>query len=236
MELLTRYIGALPSRDRASSNLYSDLRKLSRPGGPRVFEKSIETPTAQAFVLSGFYGADETNRADARALSMASRILSTRMIEEVREKDQLVYSIGASSRSGFDLSRLRGLLRRRATDPPKVPALVEKLASMYETFAKDGPTDDEMNVAKKQMAVTYEEQLKNPSFWSGRLSQLTFRGVSLDDLMSEPDSYQTMSAQDVQDTFAKYYAKDKSIIVIVKPKQGGNAESGSAGSSGNADR
>ena len=50
-------------------------------------------------MLSGFYGADEANRADVRALNMAARILSTRMVKEVREAAQLVYSIGASSRA-----------------------------------------------------------------------------------------------------------------------------------------
>src|SRR6185437_5742690 len=113
--------------------------------------------TAQAFVLSGFYGADETNRADSRALNMAARLLSTRMIKEVREDAQLVYSIGASSRAASTYPGFGVFSANAPTDPPKADALIAKLASMYEQFAADGPSEEEMIVARKQFANTYEE-------------------------------------------------------------------------------
>ena len=100
MDLVAQYIGALPSRPKVDPAMYAELRKLHRPSGPRVIEKTIDTPTDQAFVYSGFYGADESNRDDVRALNVAARILSTRMVKEVREEGQLVYSIGAQLRPG----------------------------------------------------------------------------------------------------------------------------------------
>ncbi len=217
LDLVARYVGALPSRQRVSPESFADVRKLQRPAGPRRVEQTIETPTPQAYVLCGFYGADETNRADARALSVAARVLSTRKVREVREEAQLVYSIGAGSRPAGTYKGFGVFSAAAPTDPPKVQPLVEKLASMYETFAKEGPTEEEMVVARKQFANNYEQQLKEPGFWSGRLSQLTFRGMSLDDLMAEPEAYQKITAQEVRDTFAKYYAKDNSIVVVVKP-------------------
>ncbi len=217
MDLAAKYLGALPSRDRVSSKTLADLRKIERPKGPRSFEKVIDTPTPQAFVYSGFYGADQTNVPDVRALNMAARILSTRMIKEVREDAQLVYSIGASSRPGGTYPGFGVVSAGAPTDPAKVPALVAKLESMYAAFAKDGPTEDELVVAKKQMAKTFEEQMKEPGYWSGVLDQLDFRGANLDDTMGAPDAYQAMTAQAVKDTFAKYYSKDNSIVVVVKP-------------------
>ena len=217
IELATRYIGSLSSRDRISDKTYLAKRELKRPAGPRSIEKTLDTPTAQAFVFSGFYGADEKNLADARALNMAARILSTRMIKEVREDAQLVYSIGASSRAATTWPGFGIFSASAPTDPAKVAALIEKLASMYAVFAKDGPTDDEMTVAKKQMANTFEEQLKQPAYWSGQLDNLALRGVSLDDVVGAPAAYQAMTAQQVKDTFAKYYSKDNSITVSIKP-------------------
>ena len=108
------------------------------------------------------------------------------------------------------------------TDPHKVAALVAKLQSMYDTFAKEGPTEDELIVAKKQMAKTYEDDVRQPQYWSGRLSQIDFRGRSLDDIVTEPDSFQQMTAKQVQDAFAKYWAKNNAIVVTVKPKGEGN--------------
>lgn len=218
MELAAKYLGALPARAKVEPNMFANLRTLERPKGPRVIEKTIDTPTPQAFVYSGFYGADENNRPDARALGMAARVISTRMVKEVREDAQLVYSISAGSRAATTFPGFGTFSASAPTDPHKVPALVEKLAAMYAEFAKSGPTEEEMTVAKKQMANTFEEQMKEPAFWSGRLDNLTFRNTSLDETLGEPAAYQALTAKQVQDTFAKYYAKDKSIVVVVKPK------------------
>lgn len=221
VELCERYLGSLPTRPRVNPSVYADLRKVQRPSGPRVFSKELVTPTNQAFVFSGFYGADETNRPDVRALGMAARILSTRMIKEVREDAQLVYSIGAQSRAATTFPGFGVFSSGSPTDPEKADALLAKINSMYETFAREGPTEDEVNVAKKQYENTYAEEVKQPMFWSGRLNQLDFRGMTLDELMKEPELYQALSAKDVKETFAKYYSKQNAIVVVVKPKNAG---------------
>ena len=218
IELATHYLGALSSRPRVSPETYSALRTLKRPAGPRVFEKTLDTPTKQAFVLSGFYGADQTNREDARALGMAARILSTRMVTEVREKEQLVYSIGASSRGATTFPGFGVFSASAPTQPAKTQLLVDKLAAMYAEFAKNGPTEEELDIAKKQMANTFEEQLKEPAYWSGRIDQMTYQGTNLDDVVKEPEAYQSMTAKQVKDVFAKYYAPANAIVVVVKPE------------------
>lgn len=217
MDLVARYIGALPARSRISPDAYITLRKLERPKGVRAVEKTIDTPTKQAYVYSGFYGADEINRADARALSMAARILSTRMVTEVREEAQLVYSISASSRAATTYPGFGVFSAAAPTDPSKVKPLIEKLASMYAVFAKEGPTDAELVVAKKQFANTYDEQVRQPGYWARHLQQMTFRGNSLDEVLAEPEAYQALTAAQVREVFAKYYKPDNAIVVSVTP-------------------
>lgn len=217
MELAAKYIGAVPSRPRVSAETYSEKRKLTRPKGPRIIHKSIDTATEKAYVMSGFYGTDENNRDDARALTLAARILSTRMVKEVREEAQLVYSIGASSRPASTYPGFGVVSAAAPTDPAKADPLVEKLASMYEKFAKDGPTEEELSIAKLQLANTLDTEMKDPSFWSGRMNQLTFRGVSLDDVLQDAAAYQAMTAKEIKDTFARYYSKENAIIVKVTP-------------------
>jgi zinc protease len=170
-------------------------------------------------VLSGFYGANESDVMDTRALNMAARILSTRMVKEVREDAQLVYSIGANSRSASTYPGFGVFSASAPTEPGKAAPLVEKLAAMYETFAHDGPTEDELGVARKQMANTLRDQLREPGYWSGRLDRMTFRGASLDDIVADAEVYQTLTAAQIRDTFARYYSKPNSIVVVVKPTE-----------------
>jgi zinc protease len=218
MPLVQKYLGSLATREKVSPSLFAAQRHVVRPAGPRSFSKAVDTPTDQAFVMSGFYGADESNRPDARALAMAARILSTRMVKEVREEAQLVYSIGAASRAATTYPGFGVFAASAPTDPHKVDALLAKLTEMYSTFAAKGPTEEEVEVAKKQMAKTFEEQQTEPAYWSGRLDQMTFRHGDMDQFLAEPAEYQKLTAKQIQETFAKYYSKETSITVAVKPQ------------------
>ncbi len=219
LELLKRYLGSLSSRPRVSSALYQDLRQLKRPEGEQRVDASINTQTPQAFVFSGFYGADETNLDDRRALTLASIILSTRMVTEIREAEQLVYSIRAGARPGTTYPGFGLVSASAPTDPAKVERLVEKIAEMYANLAKDKVTGEELEVAKRQVAVTLEQQDRDPAYWLDRLSEMTFYDRDLDEVVAAPAAYQAITAEQLRSTFAKYYAPEHSVVVSVKPDQ-----------------
>jgi zinc protease len=218
VDLVTRYLGALPARPPVNPELYASLRKLARPAGPRVIARPIKTETPLAFVWSAFYGADETDVADVRALTLATRVLSTRMTKEIREDAQLVYSISASSRPGSTYAGFGLVSAASPTEPAKVATLVEKIAAMYAALAKDGVTDEELDVAKKQMANTLDEQMREPSFWLARLSQMDFRAANLDDVVTAPAAYQAFTKEQIQTIWAKYYSPAHSVVVTVQPE------------------
>jgi zinc protease len=230
MELVNRYLGSLPKRDRIGTGLFADARKVERPKGPRVFEKTVDSPTKAATVYSGFYGTDEGNIADARALGMAARVLSMRMVKEVREEAQLVYSIGAQSRPASVYPGFGTFSASAPTDPSKVPALVKKLQEMYDAFAKDGPTEEEIATAKKQHAKDWVDAVKEPATWMGRLQSMDYRGTTLDAFMAIPSEYQALTKEQVHAAFAKYYRPENRIVVTVTPTGGdGGGDGGNDG-------
>ncbi|MCC6738634.1 MAG: insulinase family protein [Planctomycetia bacterium] len=220
LELAARYLGSIPSRERIAPTSLASVRTIKRPAGPRRIDREIDTPTPQAFVFSGFYGANQADAADARCLSLASRILSTRLMAQVREKEQLVYSIGASSRAAFVYPGFGVFSASAPTEPAKAARLVESLAAVYAEFAKSGPTAEEMETALKQVATAYAEQVKDPSYWTARLQALTWQGLSLDDVVNEPAAVAALTAKQVQEAFAKYGDPKNAIVVVVKPTAG----------------
>ncbi|MFT3684203.1 MAG: insulinase family protein [Phycisphaerales bacterium] len=222
LELVNRYIGSLPKRERIGTGLFADARKVKRPEGARVFEKTVESPTKVATVYSGFYGADESNIDDARALGMAARVLSMRMFKEVREEAQLVYSISAQSRPATAFPGFGTFFATAPADPSKAEALKAKLESMYQAFAKDGPTEEEVATAKKQQAKDWVDAIKEPATWMGRLESMDYRGTTLDNFLAIPDEYQKLTPKRVHEVFAKYYKPESRIVVCVKPTGGGN--------------
>ncbi len=223
IELAAQYVGALPPRPRVSPELYAELRQLKRPAGPREVARSVKTETPQAFVMAGFYGADDKDIADVRALNLATRILSTRMVKEIREDAQLVYSISAGSRAATTYPGFGLVSAASPTEPAKVPALVAKITQMYAALAESGVTDDELDVAKKQTANTLDEQMREPGFWLGRLSLLTYRDTKLDDVLAAPAAYQALSAEQIRAVFARYFRPEALLTVVVTPDESGGA-------------
>lgn len=218
LELLARYLGSLPARDRVDATTYAELRTLQRPVGPRIIEQTIASETPQGFVFAGFYGPDQTNIADMQVMTLATRILSTRMVDEIREKEQLVYGISAGLQPGSTYPGFGQIASMSTTDPGKADRLLEKVSSMFATMAAEPVSDEELSVAKRQIANTLDERMRDPSFWLSCLAQMTFVQTNLDDVMQAPAAYQNITKEQVRETFARYYSPANSLAVKVMPE------------------
>ena len=216
--LVARYLGALPARPRIGDKTLADLRAMARPQGPISVGESVQVLSPQAAVLAGFFGADLRDVRDTRLLSMAARVLTTRMTKTLREDKQLVYGIGAYSEPAVVYPGFGLFAAIAPTDPGKAPALAAAVEEMYTDFAKDGPTPDELAVAKKQTANFLDETFKTPNFWLSRLSTLDYRGLGLDDLLDAPAQYQRFSAQEIQDAFGRYNRPDARFRFVITPR------------------
>ncbi|MCW5765264.1 MAG: insulinase family protein [Phycisphaeraceae bacterium] len=217
MALAATYFGSLKPRDRIDGKTLDALRTIKRNAGPYIVEAMVETQTPQAMVLDGFIGTDQENVRDARLLQMAARLLSTRMVKTVREERQLVYSISANSRAASDYPGFGLFAAQAPTDPVKAPMLANVLEEMYADFARNGPSEEELTVAKKQMANTFAEQMKQPDFWVGRLAGMDYKSVTLDDVMGAPAAFEAMTAAEIRDAFARYFQPERRVRFVVLP-------------------
>ncbi|MBY0263246.1 MAG: insulinase family protein, partial [Phycisphaerales bacterium] len=217
MRLVSTYLGSLPKRERISDKTLADTRTLKKVAGPIVTDKSLATKTPLAIVAAGFYGPDMTNMPDRRQLQMASQILNTRLMKVIREERQLGYSPGCGLQPGREFPGFGTFTAISPTAPDKVEALVKGFDEVFSTFAKEGPTAEEVEVAKKQVANTLDDQMKSPSFWSAQLAGMDYRATKLDDVMGANDYYQTLTPDQLKATFAKYYVPGSQMRVVLRP-------------------
>lgn len=218
LELVQTYLGSLPKRDRIAAATLDDKRALKQTKGPHIASSDMQTQTQKAFVVSGFYTADLENTPDNRAMQLASQTLSSRMVKVIREQEQLVYSISARNEAGVVWPGL-GLFGAQApTEPTKVDALVARLESMYKEFAASGPTQEELAVARKQIANTLDEQFKDPGYWTQRLTGLTYRNTRLDEVVDAPRAYQAITAEEIKAAFNKYYKPESVVVATLRPR------------------
>lgn len=232
--LVTQYLGSLPSRERISDKTLADRRQITRPKGPIVVEKEVSFGTQIGMVLDGFFATDARNIRDSRLMQLASRIISTRLVKIVREEKQLVYSISAAARPGVEYPGYGMFMATAPTEPSKAADLAKTLEEIYTQFAKEGPTEEELATARKQMDNMFSEEMKQPGYWIPRLSVMTYRGTTLDDILDAPKAMQAFTAADIRETFAKYYLPESRFRFVVKPtpKAGGAEGEKKAGKDG----
>ena len=214
--LVEKYIGSLSQRRRNVGHL-DPLRKLGRKTGPHTREIKVDTMNPQGIVMFGFFGSDFENLTDRRALSVAAQILSSQLIKKIREELSLVYSTRARHRAGetYDDSGL--FLTFGPCDPKNVDRVHEEAKKIYDAFAKDGPTDEELSNAKKQIHNNLDTEMKEPRFWWSALQHCTHRDKNLEELKNIQEYYNGITADQIRDAFNRYYIPARTFQVIAVP-------------------
>lgn len=212
-----RYVGSLPKATRDFKYL-DPLRKIERDAGPYTKRVEFETMTPQALVVSGFIGCDARDTKDRRALQMATRIITDRMTKSLREEKQLVYGISCSSAPNPALRDGSMIIAGSFTDPARSAELATAIREMFTEFATNGPTTDEVDVARKQLRNEFETSSQEPDFWLGVLSDLRYRGRDLAEIKQLPSYYDTITAEQLKDVAAKYFVDAGRFEFIVQPQ------------------
>ena len=219
LPLVEKYVGSLPNRPRTPDYL-DQLRTFNRGPGPYSKELEVETTTPQAMALAGFIGCDAQSTAELRALNVAAKILDSRLIKRVREELGLVYSIGAQNMPGAAYKDAGFFLSGAPCEPGKGPEVVKEIHTLFADFATNGPTAEELENAKKQIANDLDTELKEPSFWYGQLQTLELHKMKLADLHNIEQAYADLTAEGIQAVFAKYYTAPRLFDIVSTPKLG----------------
>jgi zinc protease len=218
-ELALRYIGSLPKRPRISDTTFAQLRTIRRPEGPRnvIFELDGSSPVA--IVRTGFFGADTRELRDVRLLGMASRILSARARVEIGEKRRLVESPTFVSSPAAEYPGYGHFFLAAPVEASRAAELASAVQSLFDDFVASGLTADEVAAVLAGITEALERQTHDPAFWSTRLTTLTYRGTSLDELLKSREAYAGFTNKDVQAAFARYCTPARRYELMVVPKK-----------------
>ena len=88
---------------------------------------------------------------------------------------------------------------------------------MFKDFAEDGPTEEELENAKKQIDNNLDETMREPRYWSRTLQHLDLHGQDLNDQKTEKEAFPRFTAKQVQSVFAKYYKPERIFNVTAVP-------------------
>jgi zinc protease len=215
--LALKYFGSLPKRPFHHPEL-AKLRTVKVQPGPLEAKIEVQTITPRALVSIGWRGANFQDVKDRRTLDVAAQILSSRMQTEIREKRGLTYSVSARSSAATSYPETGFFGTVFSADPEKVAEAATVAREMMLDFAKNGPTQAEMQTVRNQMKNILETQQKEPSYWVRVLSEMDQRGIRLEDVKNLVPQITGYSREDIVAVVNKYVKPAGQIEVVALPR------------------
>jgi zinc protease len=216
--LVLRYFGSLPKRPRVDPSL-PKLRKAADLPGPIVRTIAVDAEAPLAVVRLGWRGADWNDTVERRTLSLASKMVGTRLRKVIREEKGLTYSHWSYSSVNTSYNGMSFICSHFTADPEKVADAAKIARGIIEEFAKEGPTDEELATVRLQYSNIIKDSRKKPSWWAGVLCDLTLHGGSLDDIYRAEEQYTGYTREQIMATLKKYILDRNFVQVIALPKK-----------------
>jgi zinc protease len=218
-DIAARVAGSLPEGE-APTRL-EPVKELA--GAERVF---IEFPASQSHVLMGMPGVRRGD-ADYFPLYVGNHILGgsglvSRISEEIREKRGLSYS----AYSYFLPMKRKGpyMMGFQTRNDQREEAL-KVLRETLQDFIEKGPTDDELESAKSNIVGGFPLRVSSNGKITEYLAMIGFYNLPLDYLNTFTGRVQKVTAEQIQDAFARRVPVERMVTVIV-----GAPDSAAAGS------
>lgn len=194
------------------------LAKTIEPAEPRSGETHIEFPSKQTHLMLAELGIDRADP-DYAALSLGNSILGgggfgSRLMTEVREKRGLTYGVS----SGFTPMQAQGpfliALQTRAELSENTLKLVKDITR---DFLVNGPTQKELDDAKRELAGSFPLSTASNSAIVGQLGAIGFYNLPLTFLEDFMTQSQSVTAEQIKAVMSKHLNVDKLVIVTAGP-------------------
>ena len=166
--LVEQYIASLPSVKGKKQDLkYNSAVEIKAGSEEKEYAMKMEVPQGSAaVVISGKMPYSFKNRLMA---SMSAQIISTRLLNEVREKEGAVYSIftqGSQERLSEMSVTYQTIFQVK---PEKKDRALEIIRSEFEKLAKETPVE-ELDKVKEFMVKQYAENEHTNSYWCSMMA------------------------------------------------------------------
>jgi zinc protease len=212
--LVEKYIGGIPYLDETEEWRNLGINPPEGVVRKRV-QKGQEEKSIQYIVFHGDFDYSSRN---AIELDAVGRILSTRLLEEIREERSGVYSIGARPSSSKYPDQEYKVYISYGTDPGKLDELKQAVFDEIMDFADNGPGEEELAKAKEKMLREREIALRENRFWLNILSNTYYlKDGDFSEFGTYGETVLSLTKESVQEAFQKYFDFEQFISVALEP-------------------
>lgn len=215
--MIEKYLASLPSTGKKEH--WKDLG-IRKPNG--IVEKMVvkgTEPKSIQYIL--FHGPIDYNSKNLIELDALAKILTTRLLESIREDKSSVYYIGAEP--GFNRWPVPEYTMTiyYGTAPEKLKELKESVFATINDLITNGPKPDEVAKAREKIKRERETQLRENSFWEATLK--TYYLNRNGDFKTYPEFgpvVEHLTSDALKIAASHYFGFKNYISVALKPEAG----------------
>ena len=217
--LVEKYIGSLPKGKKALSWKDTD-EDLAKGRIERVIEVDMQTPKSTVYQV---YNADIAHSyTKAAALEAISYILDMHYTNSLREEEGGTY--GASTYGTFSRRPKQNVMFLVGWDCK--PALCDKLRSLaiqgFRDLAENGPTDEELSMAKLNLQKNLPESRQRNNWWRNSIELYLTYGEDRDALYEQ--AINSLTKEDITSLMQEILSQNNFMEVVMKPAATAEAE------------
>lgn len=214
-KLIEQYLGSLPNVNRPEN--FTDLG-IRPPKG--VVEKTVyRGKDPKCVEIIAFHGDMDFTAENRLELDAICKILSTRLLEEIREKESGVYSIGAYPSSTNIPYENYNVSIFFSCDPEREEELVGKIFDIVESMKTDGIADKDIQKVVEKEKREFETNVKENSYWKRLLMEVESGTMSVDDYNSYLENVNKITIESMKAAAKKYLNTESYLRVKLLPEK-----------------
>jgi zinc protease len=180
------------------------------------FSRQMQTTTASNRIQYTSYDIPYTLANDLNMI-MIGRILGTRYLESIREREGGSYGVGTAGGINFLPNAETILIMQFDTDPQKQERLMQIIHEEVQTIIKNGPLATDLQKEKESMLKDFQEDLEKNSYWRSQLHLHYLFGKAT--VNEYEQAVKGITAETVQDILKRLVDSKNMFEVVMFPEQ-----------------
>ncbi len=215
--LVEQYIATLPAdakKARKKVQGYDKNYEQVSGTGVDTYTTKMENPQTWCYITA--FGSEPYTSKNAQLSAIAGQILSTRLVEIVREKEGAVYSISASGSMDRIAPQNVEIVSAFPMKPEKKAAVLEIIKGQIDDLANN-VSQAELDKQKEYYVKSFNERRERNNGWLGGINGWLLNGV--DTFNGDIETLNAITVDDVKNFMKVLNKQGNYRVVILDPEQ-----------------
>ena len=215
--LIRRWFASLPKRADRVGAVHA-LRKVKGATGPFTHTETVRTRGGTGSAVLMWRGVPHDAARRQSALRHAGTILKSRLRKALREEHGYTYAL-QSDYGSSDYEDMGALFVRLDVDPARAEETARAAKEIVVAFAKDGPTEEEIENCRKQWRNMLGMARDDPTLWRSVFTSVCHDELPLANIALVLETLENLDAKLLIETVREVVREDRYFQVITLPQK-----------------